>query len=91
MEWGLVIAILGGAFEPIGGHNAGEVAQFGCKIISGKHYFNQTDIFNSIEGIAIVEASNLSRRLCQYGLLKPTKIKEYSDLAPILKSLRSSL
>ncbi|HFD14127.1 MAG TPA: 3-deoxy-D-manno-octulosonic acid transferase, partial [Epsilonproteobacteria bacterium] len=57
------IVILGGAFEPIGGHNAAEAAQFGCKILSGKHYFNQVDIFGAIEGIAIVEASNLSRRL----------------------------
>jgi len=53
------IVILGGAFEPIGGHNAAEAAQFGCKIISGKHYFNQKDIFDAVEGIAIVEASNL--------------------------------
>ena len=85
------IVILGGAFEPIGGHNAAEAAQFGCKIISGKHYFNQKDIFDAIEGIAVVEASNLSRRLLQHGLLKPTKIKSKSDISPIVKSLRDVL
>ena len=85
------IVILGGAFEPIGGHNAAEAAQFGCKIISGKHYFNQKDIFEVVEGIAVVEASNLSRRLSQYGLLKPTKIKHRTDITPILKSIQDVL
>ncbi len=85
------IVILGGAFEPIGGHNAAEAAQFGCKIISGEHYFNQKDIFDAIEGIAVVEASNLSRRLQQHGLLKPTKIKNKSDITPITESLKRVL
>jgi 3-deoxy-D-manno-octulosonic-acid transferase len=85
------IVILGGAFEPIGGHNAAEAAQFGCKIISGKHYFNQKDIFEAIEGIAIVEAINLSKRLLQYGLLKPTEIKSKSNITAITESLKSVL
>lgn len=85
------IVLLGGAFEPIGGHNAAEAAQFGCKIISGKYYFNQKDIFDAIEGIAVVEASNLSRRLSQHGLLKAAKIKSKSDISPIVKSLKSVL
>ena len=85
------IVILGGAFEPIGGHNAAEAAQFGCKIISGKHYFNQKDIFDAIEGITIVEASNLSRRVLQHGLIKPAKIKSKSDISMIIESLKSTL
>ena len=85
------IVILGGAFEPIGGHNAAEAAQFGCKIISGKHYFNQKDIFEAIEGIAIVEASNLSKRLLQHGVLKHTRIKHESDITPIVESLQRVL
>ena len=85
------LVILGGAFESIGGHNAAEAAQFGCKIISGKHYFNQKDIFDAIEGIAVVEASNLSRRVLQHGLLKPTKIKSKTDITPIVESLKKEL
>lgn len=85
------IVILGGAFEPIGGHNAAEAAQFGCKIISGKHYFNQKDIFESVEGIAVVESSNLSRRLSQYALLKPTSLKHRTDISPIIESLKEVL
>ena len=85
------LVILGGAFESIGGHNAAEAAQFGCKIISGKHYFNQKDIFEAVEGIAVVEASNLSRRVLQHGLLKPTKIKSKTDITPIVESLKKEL
>ena len=85
------IVVLGGAFEPIGGHNAAEAAQFGCKIISGKHYFNQVDLFGAVEGIAIVEASNLSRRLEQHGLLKSTKIITKTELTPIVESIKSAL
>ena len=85
------IVILGGAFEPIGGHNAAEAAQFGCKIISGKHYFNQVDIFAAIEGIAIVEKSNLSRRMQQYGLLKSTRLRYRTDISAIVKSLEDVL
>ena len=85
------IVILGGAFEPIGGHNAAEAAQFGCKIISGKHYFNQVDIFEAVEGIAVVEASNLSRRLLQHGILKVTSLKTKSDISPIVESIKDVL
>ena len=85
------IVILGGAFEPIGGHNAAEAAQFACKIISGKYYFNQKDIFEAVEGIVIVEASNLSRRLFQHALLKPTKIKYRTDISPIVNSLENCI
>ena len=85
------LVILGGSFEPVGGHNAAEAAQFGCKIISGKHYFNQKDIFSAIEGIAVVEVSNLSKRVLQHGLLKPAKIKVRTDITPILHSIEKSL
>lgn len=82
------IVILGGAFEPIGGHNAAEAVWFGCKIISGKYYFNQIDVFSAIEGIAIVEASNLSHRLLQHNLLKATRFKYRTDISPIVNSLK---
>jgi 3-deoxy-D-manno-octulosonic-acid transferase len=85
------LVILGGAFEPIGGHNAAEAAQFGCKIVSGKYYFNQKDIFSAIEGIAIVEASNLSKRVLQHALLKPAKIKIRTDITPMIESIKKVL
>ena len=85
------VVILGGAFAKIGGHNAAEAAQFGCKIISGEHYFNQRDIFSMIEGIAIVTESNLARRLQQHGQLMRTKIVQRTDINPILESIKREL
>ncbi len=84
------IVVLGGAFEPIGGHNAAEAAQFGCRIISGPHYFNQKDIFGAVEGIVITEGYNLSRRLLQYGRIKPAKLKTGSDISSIIASIRAA-
>ena len=81
------IVILGGAFGKIGGHNAAEAAQYGCKIISGVHYFNQRDIFNMIEGIAIVTEANLARRLQQHAQLMPTKIIQRTEIQPIVDSI----
>jgi len=85
------VVILGGAFAKVGGHNAAEAAQFGCKIISGEHYFNQRDIFSMIEGIAIVSTSNLSRRLQQHAQLIPTRIIQRTDINPILESIKREL
>ncbi|CAA6819620.1 MAG: Lipid IVA 3-deoxy-D-manno-octulosonic acid transferase (EC [often with (EC also] [uncultured Sulfurovum sp.] len=85
------IVILGGAFAQVGGHNAAEAAQFGCKIISGEHYFNQRDIFSMIEGIAIVSEFTLARRLQQHGQLINTKIIQRTDISPILESIKKEL
>jgi len=85
------IVVLGGAFAPIGGHNAAEAAQFGCRIISGKHYFNQSDIFNAVEGIAIVDEKDLKKKLLDYPSLPKTSLRSQSDLAPIVESIRDVL
>ena len=85
------VVILGGAFVPVGGHNGAEAAQFGCKILSGPHYFNQKDIFDAVEGIVVVEKENLARRLQQYGQIKPATIKVKTDLTPIMEQLNNVL
>ncbi len=85
------IVILGGAFEPIGGHNAAEASQFGCKIISGECYFNQRDIFAMIEGIAIVKKESLAKTLIEHKKLKNTKIINRTNIEPILKSIEKEL
>ena len=85
------VVILGGAFEKVGGHNAAEAAQFGCKIISGEHYFNQRDIFSMIEGIAIVTKSTLAKRLQQHGQLIQSRIIQRTDISPILESIKKEL
>ena len=85
------IVILGGAFAKVGGHNAAEAAQFGCKIISGEHYFNQRDIFSMIEGISVVTQANLARRLQQHAQLIPTRIIQRTDIQSILESITKEL
>jgi 3-deoxy-D-manno-octulosonic-acid transferase len=79
--------ILGGAFESIGGHNAAEAAQFGCKIISGPHYFNQRDIFGAIENIKIASTKELGSVLADYEKLQPTKITQSVNLKPIVDEI----
>jgi 3-deoxy-D-manno-octulosonic-acid transferase len=85
------IVILGGSFVPVGGHNAAEAAQFGCRILSGPHYFNQRDIYEAVEGIRIVDPENLSLALLAYSGLESTRIRYYGDVTPILESLNNVL
>ena len=85
------IVILGGAFTKIGGHNAAEAAQFGCKIISGIHYFNQRDIFSMIEGIVVVKEEKLAKCLEEHEQLKATKIRQRTDINSILESIKREL
>ena len=75
----------------MGGRNAVEAAQFGCKIISGEHYFNQRDIFRMIEGIAIVKREDLAKKLQQHSRLKATKIINRTDINPIIETIQKEL
>jgi len=85
------VVVLGGAFEPIGGHNAAEAAQFGCRIISGEHYFNQKDIFAGIEGITIVKRGALAEVLQYPERLPQSRIKREADLRPIFQEIENVL
>ncbi len=86
------IVILGGAFMPIGGHNAAEAAQFGCKIISGEHYFNQKELFAGIDGIVISSPEALADRLKSYEELPNTKIKaKATGIDDIVEEIKSVL
>jgi len=85
------VVVLGGAFAKIGGHNAAEAAQFGCRIVSGPNYFNQKDIFKSIEGIEIVEDFELDEVLRNFRDLKPTSIDTNAKIDELLEDLKSVL
>ncbi len=86
------VAILGGSFEPIGGHNFAEVAQFGSKIITGKYIFNQRDILNSVEGVVIVERENLSETLLRYRKLPDSSLKiKRVNVERIVEDIKSVL
>ncbi len=86
------LVVLGGAFEPIGGHNAAEAAQFGIPIITGPHYFNQKDLFAGIEGITVVEREKLSETLRYPKLLERSCLKlTENPLDVIEKEIRNVL
>ena len=56
------IAILGGAFrEDVGGHNPLEPAHFGCKIITGKHFFHQRELFKYVLHVQYVESDEIHK------------------------------
>ena len=82
------IAIIGGSFIKRGGHNPLEAAQFNCKIISGKYYFNQTYLFSKIEGIKISSSNNLSKNLINHYLLKKTLIIKDSSIDTFIKNIK---
>jgi NADPH-dependent 2,4-dienoyl-CoA reductase/sulfur reductase-like enzyme len=86
------LVVLGGAFEPVGGHNAAEAAQFGMPILTGPHGFNQREIFAGIEGLKIVEKEELPGAMEYPALLEPTRLKIPGDpLAPIVEELHNVL
>ena len=82
------LVIMGGTFEPIGGHNVAEAAQFGVPIISGPHYFNQRDLYRHIEGIEVVSSESLGGRLSEGKPFRNTKILQTVELLPILEYIR---
>jgi len=84
------VVILGGAFVEAGGHNAAEAAQFGCRIISGEHYFNQRDIFGGIEGITVVSQRELAETLEYPKILPMTKIVTQTDISPVISEIREA-
>ena len=85
------VVILGGAFANIGGHNAAEAAQFGCKIISGPNYYNQKDIFKDIKGIEIAEDFELKDKLINYRDLPKAKIDTKAKIDELVEELKSVL
>lgn len=83
------VAILGGAFkDDVGGHNPLEPAFFGCKIISGKHYFNLKELFKYVENIQYIEPSELIEALVKARDLSPSKVEEKIDLEPVINTIK---
>lgn len=85
------IAILGGAFkEDVGGHNPLEPAYFGCKIISGKHFFHQKELFKYVHHVQYIEKSEILKALYKTKELPPSMVEEKIDLESIIKKLKES-
>ena len=77
------IAVLGGAFKAdVGGHNPLEPAHFGCKVITGQHFFNQRELMRYVDRIAFVGEDELATTLMNAEALEPAVINGTVDLEP---------
>lgn len=84
------IAILGGAFrEDVGGHNPLEPAYFGCKIITGKHFFHQCELFKYVHHVQYVETAKIEEALNTAKELPPSMVDEKIDLDRVIDRIKS--
>ena len=85
------IAILGGAFkEDVGGHNPLEPANFGCKIITGKHFFHQKELFKYIKNIQYVENDEILDALIKTRELQKSEVTQKIELKSIINKILDS-
>lgn len=83
------IAILGGAFkEDVGGHNPLEPAHFGCKIITGKHFFHQKELFKYVHHVQYVESDEILEALENAKTLPPSMVEEKIDLQKVIDKIK---
>lgn len=86
------IAILGGAFrDDVGGHNPLEPAYFGCKIITGKHFFHQRELFKYVHHVQYVESDEIHRALMACKELPPSMVEEKIDLKPVINKIKEPI
>lgn len=78
------VAVLGGAFEPIGGHNPLEPAHFGCKIISGTEIFLQKELFKYVSHVQFVEKTEIMNALVQAETMPPSQVNASIDLERVV-------
>jgi len=82
------IAILGGAFkEDVGGHNPLEPAYFGCKIITGKHFFHQKELFKYVHHVQYVEPDEIHKALIECKNLPESMVEEEINLNPVVNKI----
>ncbi len=82
------IAILGGAFkEDVGGHNPLEPAHFGCKIITGKHFFHQKELFKYVSSVQYVEKDAIYEALKKAKDLPPSTVDAKIDIEKVTTAL----
>jgi len=81
------VAILGGAFAPIGGHNPLEPATFGCKIISGEEMFLQRELFKYVSHVQFTPLEGIAEALKHAETLPPSQINGSVDLQKVLDYL----
>lgn len=82
------IAIVGGAFrEDVGGHNPLEPAFFGCKIITGKYFHDQKELFKYVHHVQYVEPDEIHKALLASKDLPASMVEEKINLEPIINKI----
>ena len=81
------IAVLGGAYEPIGGHNPLEPATFGCRIISGMEIFHQRELFKYVSHVQFTSLEGIAEALKNAETMPRSQINGSVDLKKILDYL----
>ncbi len=83
------IAVLGGAFKSdVGGHNPLEPAHFGCKIITGTHFFNQKELFKYVHHVQYVAPEEIFEAFCEAQSLPPSVVDETIKLEKIVNDIK---
>ena len=82
--------ILGGAFEKIGGHNPIEPAFFGCRIISGEHYFDQKSLFECVNNYTIVKNEELKQKIKEIRELEKSTLTKIGSVEPIINEIKKA-
>ena len=83
------IAILGGAYrDDVGGHNPLEPAYFGCKIITGKHFLHQKELFKYVHHVQYIESDEIAKALEKAKDLPPSMVEEKINLEPVIQKIR---
>ena len=81
------IVLLCGSFrDGIGGHNPLEPAFFGCKIVSGKYFFNQKPLFKLVENIKVCSIEEL--KYIDFEDVKPSKVLHVGDIKTLIDRIR---
>lgn len=81
------VAVLGGAFAPIGGHNPLEPATFGCKIITGEQMFLQRELFKYVSHVQFTSVEGIAEALKNAETMPPSQINGSVDLQKVLNYL----
>jgi len=82
--------ILGGAFEKIGGHNPIEPAFFGCRIVSGEHYFNQKPLFDCVKNYKIVKNTELKDIMKNIQTLEKSTLLKSGSVEAIINEIKKA-
>lgn len=82
------VAVVCGSFkEKIGGHNPLEPAHFGCKIITGKYFHDQKELYKYVHHVQYVEPDEIHKAFFKAEELPSSRVDESIDLDEVVKKI----